>query len=594
LLGLDSAAIAGQIVVWGGGNGTWFQQPTNWFCLPGNFACGPPSGSGWDVNIGVSGLDGTVSLDQSVSVDGVILGNAGTGTLNVSGGNSLTTQETIVGNTGPGSGRLNVTGGGSVSDDTAYIGALSGSTGIVNVSGSRSEWTTSGTLYIGDYGQATLNIQSGGTVNSRDAYLSYQPGSASAVTVSGAGSQWNISGILDVGTSAQGTLTIQNGGVVNSGDAGIGTDYAGSMGVVTVSGTGSEWNVGSLFVGLNGRGTLKIQNGGTVNTNEGAYIGPGTVTVSGSGSRWNVGYAFVLGNGGSSSLNISSGAIVSSSIGIIITPSSSLSIHNAGLLNTVGDFASVAGSALVTDPGSRWRYMDELLVGLSGTLTVQNGAVLEGDDGFVGYHSVGRPTVMITGSGSQWNMTESLFVGTNGSALLTVNNGALVSAQTITIGTLGEIDAKGGTLKYGSLQNDGILDPVGTAFLVGNLLTVDPQGEVLLDAKGKAPGQYGRLDITGSAAVHGLVTLNFIDGFAPKKDDVFDLMNISGSADFADYTFKIEGLLPGFEYDLEFNNGQFMMTALNDGISDTPEPGTILLLASGILTTGCAIRKRSV
>ena len=593
-------AFCGTAAVWNGGTGEWFQFPTNWICFPGGYSCPPPSGGDWDVTIGADTgngpLNGTVFLDMPVTVNSVTLGDGAQGTLNVSGSNTLDAYWINVGNLSPYFGSLNISDGGRVSDSIAYIGVLGGSVGNVTVSGTGSQWNTSASdqFYIGDYGQGTLTISNGGAVNSNGAYLAFQPGSTGNVLISGSGSQWNISGTLNVGLYGQGTLTIQNGGVVNSSDAGIGGYGTGSSGVVTVSGTGSEWNVGSLFVGdaSYGQGTLNIRNGGTVNTDEGVYIGPGTVTVSGSGSRWNVDYSFVVGNGGSGSLNISSGAIVSSSIGINIEPLSSLSIHNAGILNTVGGFAFVGGSALVTDPGSQWTYDFGVIVAGSGSLTVQNGAVLEGDDGDVGYHNLGRPTVMITGSGSQWNMTESLDVGTNGSALLTVNNGALVSAQTIRIGTLGEIDAKGGTLKYGSLQNDGILDPVGVAHLIGDQLTVNPDGQVFLDAMGKDPGEYGQLDITGSAIFDGEMVLNFIDGFAPKKGEQFDLINISGNGDFLGNIFKIEGLLPGFEYSLSFMDGQFTLTALNDGISDTPEPGTILLLVSGVLTIGYGARKR--
>jgi hypothetical protein len=82
-----------------------------------------------------------------------------------------------------------------------------------------------------------------------------------------------------------------------------------------------------------------------------------------------------------------------------------------------------------------------------------------------------------------------------------------------------------------------------------------------------------------------------MNGFAPKKGDVFDLINITGSLDFSKNTIDIEGLEPGFDYSVDFSNGEFILTALNDGVP-VPEPATLLVVIPGLLGAGYSLRRR--
>jgi PEP-CTERM motif len=188
-----------------------------------------------------------------------------------------------------------------------------------------------------------------------------------------------------------------------------------------------------------------------------------------------------------------------------------------------------------------------------------------------------------------WNNSFGLQVGVGGAGTLTVQNGGTVSAQTIDIGTLGVVDAKGGTL-IGNVINGGTLDPLGTANIVGDF-TQNSDGTLLLDVAGTGLGEFGQIDITSSGVFDGLLNVDFIDGFAPQQGDVFDFVNLTGSGDFTGLTTEVSGLLPGFEYSLNFADGSFDLTALNDGQSAAPEPGTLILL--GMALMGLALLKRS-
>jgi len=95
---------------------------------------------------------------------------------------------------------------------------------------------------------------------------------------------------------------------------------ASSTGVATVTGSGSQLNNSdNLFVGNGGSGTLNVQAGGLV-TNTNGFIGfdsgsTGVATVTGSGSQWNnSGDLFVGGHnspGGTATLNIENNGLVS-------------------------------------------------------------------------------------------------------------------------------------------------------------------------------------------------------------------------------------------------------------------------------------------
>jgi len=228
-----------------------------------------------------------------------------------------------------------------------------------------------------------------------------------------------------------------------------------------------------------------------------------------------------------------------------------------------------------------------------GTLTIENGGVVRSADGNFGLSSGSVGRVLVTGTGSAWNNANSLNIGINGTGTLTVENAGLVSAGTlanpgtITIGALGKVDAKGGTLQ-GNVVNGGLMDPLGTINLVGNY-TQQSGGTLLFDVAGKSTQQYGQIDITGSGTFEGKLDLAFIDGFAPTAGETFDFMNVGGSGAFSGLNVEMTGLKPGFNYSEGFSNGQFDITALNNGFS-VPEPSNWLLLGISLLGVGILSR----
>ena len=107
------------------------------------------------------------------------------------------------------------------------------------------------------------------------------------------------------------------------------------------------------------------------------------------------------------------------------------------------------------------------------------------------------------------------------------------------------------------------------------------------------PDLISQLAIGGFGLFQGTIDLDFINGFAPKTGDSFDLISALGGANFSGATFAIEGLAPGFQYSDAFSGGQFTVTAENDGVSTTPEPGTSWLVGGMLLIVSVgALRNR--
>ena len=151
-------------------------------------------------------------------------------------------------------------------------------------------------------------------------------------------------------------------------------------------------------------------------------------------------------------------------------------------------------------------------------------------------------------------------------------------------------------------------------------------------------GQYDQLNISGHAQLNGLMTIDLLNGFVPDLGDMFDIMNFANASG----TFSLVMGLPinGQEhFTLEYNPTNltldvvagplleagfrqgdfppsdipFSVEIATTGIwrssaslkhrisalrldygrsSPTPEPGSLLLLGSGLLCVGYGVRRR--
>ncbi len=182
--------------------------------------------------------DGRLTADT-----GIIVGNAGTGTLSIGPGGTVT------------------------SDDSLEIGYASASQGIVVVNGGTldvSEFFNAG-VSVGFHGAGTLVVENGGVV-----------GLSHTIGVS----------LIDIGDRGPGVMTINSGRAVDAGAAshvGIGADSGGNGAVTVGSGGTLSSNSIDVSVAVTGTssGTLTVATGGTVDSELLTEGTGGTITVTG-------------------------------------------------------------------------------------------------------------------------------------------------------------------------------------------------------------------------------------------------------------------------------------------------------------------------
>ncbi len=465
-------------------------------------------GSQWNTTLGGNGLTvgraGTGTLDilngGSVQSLDAFVGRGGTssppgvgsGTVNVSGGSIWNnTGNLIIGENGQGT--LTIQNSGNVFNAAAIIGNLAGSIGMVTVDGLGSDWISSAGLRVGNLGQGSLMVTAGGAVSSTDSEIGEVDGITSTATVDGTDSIWSVNGSLDIGDAGDGSLTISNGGAVTS-TSGELADGDAADGFVTVTGAGSSWTMdggtGTLFVGEDGTGTLNILDGGLVSNVE-SRLGnssgsTGTVLVSGSDSTWTNSGDLSIGRFGAGELTIAEGGSVANRDGYI------------------GREAASSGMATVTGAGSTWTNTNFLYVGYGnggeGSLSVEAGGAVSCITGFVGNVAGSHGTATVDGLGSMWTTTGTLAVG-NGT--LTISNGGAV----VTNGLFGTLAAE-------SMWNaDVTVVGQGSSWsLAGALLTVGFDGAatinilgggnvVSLDARlAVGPGSTGAVVVSGAGS----------------------------------------------------------------------------------------------
>lgn len=242
-----------------------------------------PSTYGGGTNIVAGSVKLTGSVSHSAS-DMIVNGNSGpTPVLDITSGGSLTTDRLRIGVTNntfsgavtvdgngssvtnttylyvgeAGTGTLAITNGGSVTGPNTSIGNNSGGIGTVTVNGSGSTLNNTATLYVGAAGNGTLNVTNGGTVTNLTGIVGHNLGGTGAVYLSGAGSTWNTQQ-LTVGNTSTGALTVSDSAkiTVSGGNMVLGSQ-TGSTGSLHVGGgfAGGIIDVPTVTTGL-GAGTI--------------------------------------------------------------------------------------------------------------------------------------------------------------------------------------------------------------------------------------------------------------------------------------------------------------------------------------------------
>lgn len=312
---------------------------------------------------------------------------------------------------------------------------------------------------------------------------------------------WFATGNWSAGVpDASADARIDNGGTsqLASGNAAarsiiLGFDTT-DTGVLTAA--GSTLDVAAdLSVGYGGTGTLAI-SGGAVISDYSGEIGytiasgsgvHGDVTVDGAGSAWNNTYELYVGYG-VGTLTVTDGASVS---------------DYYGYLGYYPEFPGhSSGTATIDGAGSIWTSGASLHVGDSGTgiLGVTNGGTVVSGEGDLGFNVGSDGTATIDGSGSSWTANGFFYVGNGGDGVLHVAQGGAMNS----LGAFGYIAFDASSTSSATIDGAGSMWSNANGLYVGfggdGSLSITDGGVVENGSfvnVGFSPGATGTLTVSG-------------------------------------------------------------------------------------------------
>ncbi|SHF50073.1 outer membrane autotransporter barrel domain-containing protein [Kaistia soli DSM 19436] len=461
----------------------------------GSLVVGDAAGASGSI---VVDMGATVTTGTAAGATTIFASQAGSsGSLSIDGSGSIfaTGNTIVVGNAG--SATLRVSSGGTLTDNGAILGAMAGGSATSVVTGFGSSWQTTGGLVLGQSGSATLTIEAAGTANATTVTAGAEASGSGTIKVSGEGSALAVDDELTLGASGTGELTVESGGSATADAVTLGAD-AGGTGTAKVTGSGSSLTATSeLTLGASGIGSLTVEAGGDV-TAAGLTVGAdtagsGSLTVTGDGSTVSA-TALTIGASGSGSATIEAGGALASESA------------------TLGAEAGASGAAAVNGTGSTWTTSGELTIGADGTgsLTVVGAGTAASGSTTLGANAGGTGALTISGIGSSSTTSGMLTVGAAGTGTIDVSLGATISTGSTIVG--GELGGSGSVLVT---DNGSALDS-GTSLTVGNAgsgtLTLVNGGTAVADTAsiGASASGTGAVTVTnlGSAlAIGGAITV---------------------------------------------------------------------------------------
>ena len=395
----------------------------------------------------------------------------------------------------------------SLTSNTARIGF--GADGTVTISGSLGNWTN-GDLTVGVTGIGTLDVTAAARyVGIGSTTIATADGSSGSISVSGGGSFFQTQGPFIIGDHGTGSFEVVTGARAQSDDEVTLGRNPGSTGSANIAGGGSAWTIdGDLTVGENGTGSVTVATGAIMSSataviGEGATSDGSSVSVSGTGSAFDTSGQLTVGGSGEASLDIFSGATA--------TSGSSVIGRNAD------------GTVTVAGLGSLWTSGDLTVgsdIGGDGTLDISAAGKVESKAATLGAASGSTGAVNIDGSSSLWTIDSALTVGDLGTGTVKVTNAGTVQSDGTVLGAdtggTGNVLVTGsgsawtdtGTFTIGSAGTGNLQVTLGAALTAGDIVIADGAGSTgtaTITGDGSVVSSSGT--ITVGAAGNGTLTL---------------------------------------------------------------------------------------
>ena len=427
-----------------------------------------------------------------------------------------------------GEGEVTIEDGAVVTGFITRLGEQSGSLGIATVTGVDSHWDLSGGLTVGNGNEAigSVGVLDQGLVTSAQ-FLSVAPIAGSSGDLYIEDAMVTSSGFIDAGSRGAGLIELASGGALTSTNTLRVGNFSTGFGTVLVD--DSTISVKSLTIGGEGEGSLEA-SGGAVVTATGASSGDilrvgdvvdsvGDITLTGPGTLFDLSLQSAqIGNRGEGTVEVFDGAEFRSS---------------SGFLGVFG--AGSDGSALISDPNSRWTITNSLEIGRegSGLLEILGGGSVSADGAIVGSAATGTGLLAVSGATSELSLTNFLFVGNSGAGRVELTDGGKISSTTTFVEAMGTLEGQG--TNSGTLQSRGLVSPglsAGTITVEGAYLQLST-GTLEIELGGTTAGtEYDVLQATLSAQLDGFLDLSLIGTFAPTETDTFEILtaqSITGS-----------------------------------------------------------------
>jgi uncharacterized protein YhjY with autotransporter beta-barrel domain len=496
-----------------------------------------------------AGSTGTVNQSGSgtLTAEGtsaVIIGNAGIGIYNLSGGSTDILGSMVLGDTAGSTGTVNQTGGTFTAEGTSTVSIGDAGTGYYDLSGGPGVTADFQNGFdVATTGGTGTVMQSGGTLTAENivtiggggtGIYSLQGGTATfndGVVVGATGSVNQTGGtfIVPLGqtldlSAAGSSYTLGGTGILQIGNDGITNGLVGTSGEGTLNFAGGTLQplIGSaapLVDGLDGTIT-GVSTLDTTNANitlNGNMTGSGTLDIIGAGTV---------------TLDNTSGTASSGSWGATITGGSILTATSVNSLSTTGSYSIGSGSTFnlgstgigasdtflgnisdFSDPadptgtaefnmtglGSKLRLAGVTNLSINSATTIGSGDTLEVDQGTIS--NVNGVSGLVTdtfdvGNGTTTGTVQLLGANNFGSGLVTVNAGSTLLAGSI----------RGNIINNGTLGTLGTFAAPSSLTLNGNLTST---GTLLINSNGHAIDTFGTAGTPlSSAHLSGTVQVN--------------------------------------------------------------------------------------
>jgi hypothetical protein len=560
--------------LWNGGTGVW------------------SNGAQWSIGVPQPAYD-------------VIIYSGGHDLVTMDVGSSTVSSLTVGGASNGFSSQL--TDGGVAQSLVVTNGLTIGQQGVVNFTGNGSSIIAATISNSG-----SVSIGPGVTLN-----LTAQP---NGVTSVGAGSSWTIggnfavAGVANTGFSSLSSvggsvifengasqllhqfLTISSGGSVDVSNGTTVTAIITNSGSLTTGMNGTGGNTLTLAAGLTNSGTFQLNGAGDIATvstglinNAGGFIDVehgSTLTVTGfivNNASGPQGIYTGFNGTGNNTINANgldnNGMFGLESLGDMVNINGA--VTNSGLFAVTGAASATFSSTLLNSGTIDTENASQLTVNGA---TTNNGTLSTSGFGGTGGNTMTFTVLLTNGSGAHINV--------NGPGDTLKASGGIANSGTITV-------KNGSTIDPPFFNNIGSLNIDGTSTFVVGTGTATGPGYVQL-ANGTlgemiSSTAFGQIASAGNASVDGTLDILLQGGFNPAIGSTYDIILFSPgglTGVFATIQNQIfNGGTEIWQITYDNANGDVVLTAAQN-TSPVPEPGTFLMLGTGLMGIAYAIRRR--